>query len=93
MPLLQAEQFAATRFDPAQTKADFGNQLLAFIADGFPQKRFTQRFYRVLMQHFGMIVLHLPFIIACRSIILMCWRSFMLPFFTIPAPSSPSGGE
>ncbi|WP_145144422.1 hypothetical protein [Roseomonas gilardii] len=54
-PLLRAEQFVATRFDTAQAKADFGNQLLAFIAEGFPQKRFTQRFYRVLMQHFGMI--------------------------------------
>ena len=55
LPLLQAEQFTATRFDTAQAKADFGNQLLAFIAEGFPQKRFTQRFYGVLMQHFGMI--------------------------------------
>ena len=55
LPLLKAEQFTATRFDTAQSKADFGNQLLAFIAEGFPQKRFTQRFYRVLMQHFGMI--------------------------------------
>ena len=55
LPLLQAEQFTATRFDAAEAKADFGNQLLAFIAEGFPQKRFTQRFYRVLMQHFGMI--------------------------------------
>ena len=54
-PLLQAEQFVATRFDIAQAKADFGNQLLAFIAEGFPQKRFTQSFYRVLMQHFGML--------------------------------------
>ena len=55
LPLLEAEQFTATRFDTTQAKADFGNQLLAFIAEGFPQKRFTQRFYRVLMQHFGMI--------------------------------------
>ena len=58
LPLLQADQFVATRFDTAQGKADFGNQLLAFIAEGFPQKRFTQRFYRVLMQHFGMIAHH-----------------------------------
>ena len=55
LPPLQAEQFVATRFDTAQAKADFGNQLLTFVAEGFPQKRFTQRFYRVLMQHFGMI--------------------------------------
>src|SRR4051794_24602906 len=55
LPLLQAEQFVAARFDTAQAKADFGNQLLAFVAEGFPQRRFTQRFYRVLMQHFGMI--------------------------------------
>ena len=58
LPLLQAEQFTATRFDTDQAKADFGNQLLTFIAEGFPQKRFTQRFYRVLMQHFGMIAHH-----------------------------------
>lgn len=32
LPLLEAEQFVATRFDTAQAKADFGNQLLAFIA-------------------------------------------------------------
>jgi hypothetical protein len=55
LPLLEAEQFTATRFDTTQAKADFGNQLLAFIAEGFPHKRFTQRFYRVLMQHFGMM--------------------------------------
>ena len=58
LPLLQAKQFTATHFDTAHAKADFGNQLLAFIAEGFPQKRFTQRFYRVLMQHFGMIAHH-----------------------------------
>ena len=55
LPLFRAEQFAATRFDTAQGKADFGNQLLAFIAEGFPQARFTVKFYRVLHLHFGLI--------------------------------------
>lgn len=55
LPLLTAEQFTATKFDSAAAKADFGNQLLAFIAEDFPRKRFTLKFYRILCQHFGMI--------------------------------------
>ncbi|MDT8350950.1 hypothetical protein [Roseomonas mucosa] len=54
-PLLRAEDFTATKFDDDAAKAAFGNQLLAFIAEDFPRKRFTLRFYRVLCQHFGMI--------------------------------------
>ncbi|MDT8278517.1 hypothetical protein RQ734_20890 [Roseomonas mucosa] len=54
-PLLAAEQFIATKFDSAEDKADFGNQLLAFIAEDFPRKRFTLKFYRMLCQRFGMI--------------------------------------
>lgn len=55
LPLLTVEQFVATKFDSAAAKADFGNQLLAFIAEDFPRKRFTLKFYCVLCQHFGMI--------------------------------------
>lgn len=47
--LIQAEQFTATRFYTAQAKGDFGDQLLAFIAEGSPQKHFPQCFHRMLM--------------------------------------------
>lgn len=54
-PPLRPEDFTATRFDDGASKAAFGNQLLAFVAEDFPRKRFTLKFYRVLCQHFGMI--------------------------------------
>ena len=54
-PPLRAEEFTTTKFHDGATKAGFGNQLLAFIAEDFPRKRFTLKFYRVLCQHFGMI--------------------------------------
>ncbi|WP_338929216.1 hypothetical protein WDZ11_22265 (plasmid) [Roseomonas mucosa] len=54
-PLLRAQDFTATQFSDGAAKADFGNRLLAFVAEDFPRKRFTQQFYRVLCQHFGMI--------------------------------------
>lgn len=54
-PPLRAAGFTATAFHDAAAKATFGNQLLAFIAEDFPRRRFTQSFYRVLCQHFGMI--------------------------------------
>jgi hypothetical protein len=54
-PPLRAEDFTAIRFNDDAAKAAFGNQLLAFIAEDFPRKRFTLKFYRVLCQHFGMI--------------------------------------
>ena len=57
-PPLRAEDFTATKFDDAAAKVSFGNQLLAFIAEDFPRKRFTLKFYRVLCQHFGMIAHH-----------------------------------
>lgn len=55
LPPLRAEEFRATEFDTAEAKAAFGNGLLAFVAEDFPRRRFTPRFYRVLCQHFGMI--------------------------------------
>lgn len=54
-PPLQAERFTATRFATAADKAAFGNALLRFIAEDFPQHRFTQPFYGTLHLHFGMI--------------------------------------
>ena len=58
LPLLRAEHFRATELHSAEAKAAFGNGLLAFVAEDFPRKRFTLRFYRVLCQHFGMIAHH-----------------------------------
>lgn len=54
-PLLQGADFTATKFDSGDDKAAFGNQLLAFIAEDFPERRFTEAFYRQLAMHFGMI--------------------------------------
>lgn len=54
-PLLQGVAFTATKFHTGDDKAAFGNQLLAFIAEDFPERRFTQAFYRELSLHFGMI--------------------------------------
>lgn len=54
-PLLQGADFKATKFDTADDKANFGNQLLAFIAEDFPERRFTEAFYRQLAMRFGMI--------------------------------------
>lgn len=54
-PPLRAQDFTATQFHDGAAKAAFGNQLLAFIAEDFPRKRFTLKFYCVLCQRFGMI--------------------------------------
>ena len=54
-PLLTGAAFKATNFNSGDDKATFGNQLLAFIAEDFPERRFTQAFYRELAGHFGMI--------------------------------------
>ena len=54
-PLLQAADFTPTKFNTAEDKAKFGNHLLAFIAEDFPERRFTEGFYRQLSMHFGMI--------------------------------------
>ena len=54
-PRLQAEAFVPTRFSTAADKAKFGNDLLAFISEGFPKSRFTRAFYRQVSKHFGFI--------------------------------------
>ena len=54
-PVLTGAAFKATKFNSGEDKATFGNQLLAFIAEDFPERRFTQAFYRELAGHFGMI--------------------------------------
>ena len=54
-PLLTGAAFKATKFNSGDDKATFGNQLLAFIAEDFPERRFTQAFYRELTGHFGLI--------------------------------------
>ncbi|MCW8309038.1 hypothetical protein AruPA_18550 [Acidiphilium sp. PA] len=55
LPLLTPEQFTPTKWDDAPTKAKFGNHLLRFIAEDFPETMFTQKFYQRLSNTFGHI--------------------------------------
>ena len=54
-PLFSADQFAATRWETAQGKADFGNKLCKFIAADFKQSLFTKTLYGRLSNCFGHI--------------------------------------
>ena len=54
-PLFTADQFAATQWETAQGKADFGNKLCKFIAADFKQSLFTKALYGRLSNCFGHI--------------------------------------
>jgi hypothetical protein len=49
------DDFTPTKFSTAEQKAVFANQLLAFIAAGFPEKKFTKAFYERLCNCFQFI--------------------------------------
>jgi hypothetical protein len=49
------EDFTPTKFNTAEQKAAFANQLMAFVAAGFPEKRFTNALYERLCNCFGFI--------------------------------------
>jgi hypothetical protein len=49
------DDFTPTQFSTAEQKAAFANQLVAFIAAGFPEKRFTKALYERLSNCFGFI--------------------------------------
>ncbi len=55
LPLMTPEQFTPTKWEDAPTKAKFGNHLLRFIAEDFPEPMFTQKFYLRLANTFGHI--------------------------------------
>ncbi|MDD2878336.1 MAG: hypothetical protein PHT60_14010 [Acidiphilium sp.] len=55
LPLLTPEPFTPTKWDDAPIKAKFGNHLLRFIAEDFPEHMFTQKFYARLANTFGHI--------------------------------------
>ena len=55
LPLLKAAAFMPTKWNSADDKARFGNQLLAFIAADFLKTKWTNAFYGLLCQHFGFI--------------------------------------
>lgn len=55
LPLATADQFVPTRFSTAEDKAKFCNDLLRFIAEGFPRQRFTKALYSRLSHTFGHI--------------------------------------
>lgn len=48
-------QFTETKWDTAEVKAEFGNHLLTFILQDFPEAMFTRRFYNRLHLCFGLI--------------------------------------
>lgn len=52
------EQFTATQRSTAEDKAQFGNQLLRFIDEGFPKCLFTKALYSRLSQCFQHIAHH-----------------------------------
>jgi hypothetical protein len=54
-PRLNAEDFKATKFDPAEVKAKFGNHLLRFIGENHPRNLFTDVFYNRLSMTFSNI--------------------------------------
>src|SRR5437763_16936141 len=49
------EQFTQTKWDNAQTKANFGRQFVKFVESDFNQRLFPQAFYRRLSMTFGHI--------------------------------------
>jgi hypothetical protein len=51
----QSESFTATKWSNAEEKAKFANDLMAFIAADFPEKKFKKGFYDRLSHCFGMI--------------------------------------
>ncbi len=53
--MFKPEQFAATEWDTAETKARFANKLRTFILAGFPQAKFDNPFYKRLSMTFGHI--------------------------------------
>ena len=55
LPLLEPEMFCPTKWETADAKAWFGNNLLRFSAENFPEPTFTERFYRRLSMTFGHI--------------------------------------
>lgn len=55
LPLLTPEQFTPTKWDDTSIKAKFGNHLLRFVAEDFPEHMFTQKFYERLSNTCGHI--------------------------------------
>jgi hypothetical protein len=53
--LFDASMFLPTKFSTAEDKALFGNRLIAFIEEGFPEHLFTNAFYSTLCQTFSFI--------------------------------------
>ena len=49
------DDFTPTKFSTAEQKAIFGNQLLAFVAAGLPEKKFTNALYERLSNCYGFI--------------------------------------
>ena len=49
------EQFTLTKWDDAQTKANFARQFVKFVESDFDQRLFSQAFYRRLSMTFGHI--------------------------------------
>lgn len=55
MQTFTAEQFTPTKWDNAQTKANFARQFVKFVESDFDPGRFSQAFYRRLALTFGHI--------------------------------------
>ena len=55
LPLFEDDRFTATKFNTSADKAKFANQLLRFIAKGFPEASFNRSFYTRLSMCFSHI--------------------------------------
>lgn len=55
LPTLTADDFTPTKWDDANTKAKFCNNLLKFIGQDCPETMFTKAFYSRLSMTFGFI--------------------------------------
>ena len=53
--IFEASQFVGTKWDSADVKAKFANDLAKFVLSGFDEERFTQSLYRRLSLTFGHI--------------------------------------
>jgi hypothetical protein len=69
----QSELFTATKWSNAEEKTKFANDLMAFIAADFPEKKFKKGFYDRLSHCFGMIAHYVEGVIMQSTNVNAAW--------------------
>jgi len=69
----QSESFTATKWSTAEEKAKFANDLMAFIAADFPEKKFKKGFYERISMCFGMIAHYVECVIMRSTSVNAAW--------------------